>query len=305
MPTKVFLAAAALACTGVSAQGNLEIPAPNSIQTGIGVISGWHCTASRIEIRIDDLPPIVAGIRTDREDTIGACGRSDTGFSLLWNWNILPTQCFGCFFHRVAALADGVEFARTTVSVVNLGAEFLTGKSASYALMNFPQLGHVTTVQWDESKQNFSISGSYANAANPSQTYWGAFRPGPHNPACTPDSFTSPISARAVKHGTFAVRVADGRMSMSASFVDGSSCQLPEVALEAPTPNGGYFVARVIAKAVDAVLERVGFDHAVERGGIKSALAKSKYDASDLLAKDSRDVLLQIFRDINATVAAN
>ena len=47
----------------------------------------------------------------------------------------------------------------------------------------------------------------------------------------------------------------------------------------------GYFVAKAIAKAVDVVLERVGFDRAVERGGIKTALAKSKYDASDLLAK--------------------
>lgn len=34
-----------------------------------------------------------------------------------------------------------------------------------------------------------------------------------------------------------------------------------------------------------AVLERVGFDEAVERGGIKSALAKSKYDASDIVGK--------------------
>jgi hypothetical protein len=33
------------------------------------------------------------------------------------------------------------------------------------------------------------------------------------------------------------------------------------------------------------VLERVGFDQAVERGGIKKALAKSKYDASDIVAK--------------------
>ena len=47
----------------------------------------------------------------------------------------------------------------------------------------------------------------------------------------------------------------------------------------------GYFVVKAIAKALDMVLERVGFDKAVERGGIKHALAKSKYDASDLLSK--------------------
>jgi hypothetical protein len=47
----------------------------------------------------------------------------------------------------------------------------------------------------------------------------------------------------------------------------------------------GYFVAKAIAKILDSVLERVGFDKAVERGGIKTALEKSKYDASSLLAK--------------------
>ena len=47
----------------------------------------------------------------------------------------------------------------------------------------------------------------------------------------------------------------------------------------------GYFVAKIIARIVDAALERVGFDRAVERGGIKQALAKSQYDASTLVSK--------------------
>jgi hypothetical protein len=47
----------------------------------------------------------------------------------------------------------------------------------------------------------------------------------------------------------------------------------------------GYVVAKVLAKATNAVLERVGFDNAVERGGIKQALARSQYDASDIVAK--------------------
>ena len=47
----------------------------------------------------------------------------------------------------------------------------------------------------------------------------------------------------------------------------------------------GYFVAKLLAKAVDKVLERVGFDRAVERGGVGRALQRSKYDASDLVAK--------------------
>jgi len=47
----------------------------------------------------------------------------------------------------------------------------------------------------------------------------------------------------------------------------------------------GYLVARVVAGLLNKVLERVGFDRAVERGGIKQALARSKYDPSDIIAK--------------------
>jgi Conserved TM helix len=47
----------------------------------------------------------------------------------------------------------------------------------------------------------------------------------------------------------------------------------------------GWFVAKALAKVVDRVLERVGFDGAVERGGVKQALSRSSYDASDLVAQ--------------------
>jgi hypothetical protein len=47
----------------------------------------------------------------------------------------------------------------------------------------------------------------------------------------------------------------------------------------------GYVIAKVIAKILSTVLTRVGFDRLVERGGIKSALDRSQYDASGILAK--------------------
>lgn len=47
----------------------------------------------------------------------------------------------------------------------------------------------------------------------------------------------------------------------------------------------GLIVARVISKAVDKLLTRVGFDKLVERGGVAKALANSKLDPSDLIAK--------------------
>jgi Conserved TM helix len=47
----------------------------------------------------------------------------------------------------------------------------------------------------------------------------------------------------------------------------------------------GWFVAKAIASILNRVLERVGFDRVVERGGLRQALARSKYDPSDILAK--------------------
>jgi hypothetical protein len=47
----------------------------------------------------------------------------------------------------------------------------------------------------------------------------------------------------------------------------------------------GYIVAKVIEKILDRILERVGFDRLVERGGVKRALERSKFDASDILAR--------------------
>jgi Conserved TM helix len=46
----------------------------------------------------------------------------------------------------------------------------------------------------------------------------------------------------------------------------------------------GYIVAKVLARIVNGVLERVGFDRWVERGSLKAALDRTRYDASDILA---------------------
>jgi hypothetical protein len=47
----------------------------------------------------------------------------------------------------------------------------------------------------------------------------------------------------------------------------------------------GWFVAKAIARVANRILEGVGFDKAVERGGIKQVLARSEYDASDIVGK--------------------
>ena len=47
----------------------------------------------------------------------------------------------------------------------------------------------------------------------------------------------------------------------------------------------GYFVAKAIEKVLDKLLERVGFDRIVERGGVQRALSRSRLDASSILAR--------------------
>ncbi len=47
----------------------------------------------------------------------------------------------------------------------------------------------------------------------------------------------------------------------------------------------GFFVAKAVAKAISKVLDKVGFNKAVERGGMRKALANSSFEPSDILAK--------------------
>jgi hypothetical protein len=47
----------------------------------------------------------------------------------------------------------------------------------------------------------------------------------------------------------------------------------------------GIIVAKLVQQIITKVLQKVGFDKLVERGGVKQALSKSKYDAASILAK--------------------
>jgi hypothetical protein len=149
------LVAVLFASVSWSQSGALENPQPNGVESGIGVISGWHCTARNIEIRVDGVSLGQAGAGTGRGDTQGVCGRSDTGFSLLLNYNVL-----GQGTHRIEALANGSVFGAATFSVGTLGSEFLTGLSRPISIGDFPTRGLTTNMRWAQSKQNFVIEGS-------------------------------------------------------------------------------------------------------------------------------------------------
>ena len=145
-----------LSWRSASAQAILENPQPNSFQSGIGVISGWACEATRINIVINDYEEhLRASYGTSREDTAGVCDDTNNGFGLLYNWNNL-----GDGIHTVHVFADGVEFANVTVTVTTLGQDFLRDAEKEASFTGFPSPGDGITLQWQQSLQNFVIRGT-------------------------------------------------------------------------------------------------------------------------------------------------
>ncbi|MCB1825473.1 MAG: trypsin-like peptidase domain-containing protein [Candidatus Competibacteraceae bacterium] len=131
---------------------NLESPQQGSFESGIGLIRGWICQASTVEIQIDGGASQRVAYGTTRPDTVAACGDSDNGFGYTFNWNRL-----GNGTHNLRAFADGVEFANVNFTVTTLGVEYLEGASGQYLLPNFPRSGNDVTVRWAEPHQNFVI----------------------------------------------------------------------------------------------------------------------------------------------------
>lgn len=134
------------------AQGTLENPQPGSSQSGIGVLSGWVCNASSIDIVINEGAPVQVPYGSERADTVEECGDSNNGFGLLLNWNLL-----GSGTHTIRALADGVEFGSVTFTVTTISGEFLWGAEGSFRLPGFPDSLTDVIIRWDEHMQNFVI----------------------------------------------------------------------------------------------------------------------------------------------------
>ena len=140
----VFITSPALA------QGKLENPTPGSNQSGQGLISGWVCNASTIEIVVNGSIRVQAPYGSLRGDTRATCGDVNNGFGFQVNWNEL-----GDGTHSLVVLADGNQFAQATFTVKTLGVPVLTGASGSYQLPGFA--GKDVTIQWSEALQNFVI----------------------------------------------------------------------------------------------------------------------------------------------------
>ena len=140
--------------TGTPGVGRLENPGPNALQSGIGVISGWVCEAEGVEVELGPSGRRVAVYGTERVDTLDACGDTDNGFGLLFNWNLL-----GDGEHEVVAWVDDTELARTTVRVTTLGEEFVRGIEGACTVEDFPAPGETLTLKWQQNQQNFVVTG--------------------------------------------------------------------------------------------------------------------------------------------------
>lgn len=159
---------------------------PDSFQSGVGVISGWVCEADEVLIRVKshvswwegNHPEIIEFLReyylaaygTERLDTQEACGDTDNGFGLLFNWNQLdnngeypeptrlsPAAEISSVNHTVSVYADGVLIGESLVKVTTLGQDFLRGAGGRYVLDGFPDQGSSVTIEWSQSLQNFII----------------------------------------------------------------------------------------------------------------------------------------------------
>ena len=161
IPVSVVSLLSVIIAPRVQAQITIENPQPDSVQSGIGIISGYACDAERIEFIISGGTRLQAAYGTIREDTLEACGDTDNGFSLLVNWNN--------FGHRLRVLMPYVDGERilneeghsthhVLFSINTLGEEFLRGVSGSHTIPDFPTPGASRTLRWQQAQQNFVIT---------------------------------------------------------------------------------------------------------------------------------------------------
>ena len=159
--------------------------APNSYQSGIGVISGWVCDADEVWVSIASYVTWREGrTRNDvvfsrrgypaqygaaRRDTLSVCGDINNGFGMVLNWNLLDPGTYPPPFslssaatiervsHILTVYADGVEIDDASVQVTTLGQEFVRGATRQYLVTDFPRPGRSVLLEWSESLQNFVI----------------------------------------------------------------------------------------------------------------------------------------------------
>ena len=168
----LVLLAPALVCAAT-----LENPATGSFYSGIGVISGWKCTANGpLTVRFNDgapLPLAYGNVRADVRNA-GACPSAQVGFVSIMNWAEL-----GDGEHTAVVYDNGVEFAQATFTVGTTGEEFVEDVTLSIEVPNFPAPGERGVFVWNESTQHLELVRVMPTARTPpppqagsSYLYW-------------------------------------------------------------------------------------------------------------------------------------
>ncbi|MBB6523410.1 hypothetical protein [Pseudoteredinibacter isoporae] len=176
--TLLVLAFAAVSAQSSFAQSRLENPVAKKVESGVSVISGWHCTAQDIEVFIDGKSIGMAGTGTQRPDTESECGHSESGFSLLYNYGSLHEGN-----HSISVYADGELFAQRVFNTLRPAGpltEFDANLAAKGFVYDFPRPGDALELEWETAKQAFTARKSYRNAINSgfmvvnfNRTFWG------------------------------------------------------------------------------------------------------------------------------------
>ena len=155
------------------ARGSLDNPPNGGFRSGIGLISGWVCAASDVEVRIATDRGIPRGTLqvaygTSRPDVPlnSSCTNANAGFGMTYNFNHLAEGTY-----TITAYADGdTQIGEPrTFEVVHL-EEFAPSDTNRFLQLaddvqergvcrvtDFPVTGEDTFLRWEQSTQNFVI----------------------------------------------------------------------------------------------------------------------------------------------------
>jgi hypothetical protein len=130
----------------------IENPAPDSVHSGVFIVSGWKCEASGdITLSFNDGPGFTAVYGSDQADTFPVCDDTDNGWVLLFNYNLLPEG-----LNTVQAYDDGVAFASVEFEVIKLnGQEFVSGASGQCSTV---VADNTVQLEWQEGRQGFGVT---------------------------------------------------------------------------------------------------------------------------------------------------
>lgn len=138
----------------LASAATLGIPDDGTTLSGVGVISGWKCTAGELTIRFDGGPPIPLLYGAQRPDVLdaGACAHDRVGFLTIMNWGEL-----GDGTHTAVVYDDVVAFARSTFRVVTTGYAFLQHREGVCMAEDFPMPGDESRFIWNPATQHMEL----------------------------------------------------------------------------------------------------------------------------------------------------